>query len=314
VLVLVLFLVWAGYHFNMEPLQAKGSADPRTDRVFAKWPALRGLAYKALELPLPLTQFAAGIHRVSVHNSEGHDAYLLGEYRRTGWWYFFPVVLAVKTPLGFLILVALGMAMMMRGFRKNSWQRNLTVIFPAAILLLCMNSRIDLGVRHILPIYPLLAVIAGHTVSELFNWARRRPRILLVLPVVLVISVMVDALKASPDYLAYFNQFAGEHPERFLAESDLDWGQDLGRLSRRLKELHADHVGIAYFGITPLDKAGLPPCTELSMNIPATHGYLAVSVRWLTLEYAREKAFAWLKDRPPLERVGKSIYLYDLGQ
>src|SRR5262249_34430863 len=103
-------------------------------------------------------------------------------------------------------------------------------------------------------------------------------------------------------------------PERFLAESDLDWGQDLGRLSRRLKELHVNHVGIAYFGINPLETADLPPYTELSGNSPAAHGYLAVSVRWLTVEYAREKAFAWLKDRPPLERVGKSIFLYNLGQ
>ena len=66
---------------------------------------------------------------------------------------------------------------------------------------------------------------------------------------ILVAWVAVDSWRAHPDYLAHFNEFAGSHPERILSESDLDWGQDLHRLSLRLKERGIQEFSIAYFGI-----------------------------------------------------------------
>lgn len=312
----VLFvLLWAGYRFSCQPMSSHSGAHPAIDRRFAQRPLLRSLAYRAVETPLPLTQFVRGLRRVEAHNfKDGHESYLLGEFRLTGWWYFFPVVVGVKTPIGFLILAGCGVFAIVYGFRSSLWQQHLTVIFPVAIMLFCMTSRIDLGVRHILAIYPPLAVIGGYAVSGFFVLARRTSRAILVLPIVLVAWVVADAWMVRPDYLAYFNQFAGAHPERILAESDLDWGQDLDRLSRRLRELRVDRVSIKYFGNAPLEKAGLPPYTILSADVPTTHGYAAVSVRYLTLEYAKNGSFAWLRGRKPLETIGKSIYLYNLGQ
>jgi hypothetical protein len=246
------------------------------------------------------------------HNAVGHDAYLLGKFSNTGWWYFFPIVLAVKTPIAFLILTALGIFLVVRGFRSRPWQQHLTIVFAAAILLVCMTSRINLGVRHILPVYLLLAVLGGHAIDELFALARTKSRAILAVPVLLVGWAVAEAWLAYPDYLAYFNQFGGAHPENVLVESDLDWGQDLYRLGDRLKELHANHVALLYFGVTPLETAGLPPYTVASANVPVTRGYLAVSARYLTLSYARDGSCAWLKGRKPDEIVGKSIYLYNL--
>jgi len=307
-------LLWGGYRFSCEPISPRSGAHPSIDRVFAEKPLLRSLAYKAVEVPLPLTQFVIGIYDVESHNASGHDSCLLGEYRRTGWWHFFPVVVGVKTPIGFLILAGCGIFAIVRGFGSGLWQQHLTVIFPITIMLVCMSSRIDLGVRHILAIYPLLAVIGGHAMSEFFVLARRTSFAIVVLPIMLVGWVVADSWMIRPDYLAYFNQFSGSHPERILAESDLDWGQDLYRLSRRLKELRVDRVSIRYFGTAPLENAGLPPYSTLSADVPTTHGYVAVSVRYLTLEYAKNGSFAWLKDSTPLEVIGKSIYLYNLGQ
>src|ERR1019366_1611551 len=296
-------LLWGGYRFSWRPISDNIGAHPSIDRVFAKRPLLRSLAYKAYEVPLPLTEFVRGILVVESHNASGHDSYLFGEYRSTGWWYFFPVVVGVKTPIGFLILAGCGIFAIVRGFRSSPWQQHLTVIFPVAIMLVCMSARIDLGVRHILAIYPPLAVIGGYAMSEFFVLARRTSRAILVLPIMLVAWVVADSWMARPDYLAYFNQFAGAHPERILVESDLDWGQDLYRLSRRLRELRVDYVSIQYFGSAPLEKAGLPPYSTLSADVPTTHGYVAVSVRYLTLEYAKIGSFAWLKDSKPLEII-----------
>jgi len=307
-------LMWCGYRFSYKPIAVHRGAYTSVDRVFANRPLLRGLAYKAVEAPIPLGDFVSGIHDVESHDARGHDSYLFGEYRRTGWWYFFPVVVGVKTPIGFLILAGCGIFAIVRGFRSSLWQQHLTVIFPILIMLVCMSSRVDLGVRHILAIYPLLAVIAGYAMSEFFVLARRTSPAIVVVPIMLVAWVVADSWMARPDYLAYFNKFAGLHPERILAESDLDWGQDLYRLSSRLKDLRVDRVSIKYFGNAPLQNAGLPPYSILSADVPTTHGYVAISVRYLTLEYAKNGSFAWLRNSTPLEIIGKSIYLYNLGQ
>jgi 4-amino-4-deoxy-L-arabinose transferase-like glycosyltransferase len=310
----VFALAWAGYRFSLAPLSPHVGAHAEIDRAFARQPLLRKLAAKAVETPVPLGQAVMGIREVALHNARGHDSYLFGEYRSTGWWCFFPVVVGVKTPIGFLLLVGLGFLALARGFGGRPWQQQLTAIFPLAIMLVCMKSRIDLGVRHILPIYPLLAVIGGFAISESFSLARRATPVILAAPILLFAWLVADSWMARADYLAYFNEFAGRHPERILAESDLDWGQDLDRLSRRLKELRVDHVSIGYFGTAPLEKADLPPYSLLSAETPVTHGYVAVSVHMLWLEYARDGSYAWLHGRAPLEKIGKSIYLYDMDR
>jgi hypothetical protein len=72
-------------------------------------------------------------------------------------------------------------------------------------------------------------------------------------------------------------------------------------------------VSIKYFGTAPLEKADLPPYSILSADVPTTHGYVAVSVRYLTVEYAKHGSFAWLRGSTPLEIIGKTIYLYNFG-
>ena len=168
-----------------------------------------------------------------------------------------------------------------------------------------MLARIDLGVRHILPIYPLLAIAGGHAVTALF----RHSRYAAVVAALLVAWVVGDSVRAHPDYLAHFNEFAGSHPEKILCESDLDWGQDLHRLSQRLKERGIQEFSIAYFGTALLDKAGLPHYELLSPTQPS-RGYVAVSLHHLNIDYKKNGSFAWLKSYTPVERIGKSIDLF----
>jgi hypothetical protein len=259
--------------------------------------------------PLPLSEATMGVLDVVVHNAVGHDSYLLGQWSRSGWWYFFPVVLAVKSPLGLLVLAMCGWWFVLRRWRetdwKQSWQQVLTAVFPLAILLVCMLARIDLGVRHILPIYPLLAIAGGHAVTAMFQHSRYAA----IVAALLVAWVVVDSWRAHPDYMAHFNEFAGSHPETILCESDLDWGQDLDRLSQRLKQRGIQDVSIAYFGTAPLDQAGLPHY-ELQSPTEPSRGYIAVSLHDLNLDYQKNGSFAWLKAYTPVERIGKSIDLF----
>ena len=306
----VFALSWATYRFTLiPPVVFYGQHHPVIDGMLSTRPLLHTVWNSVMTTSLPLSEATMGVLDVFVHNTVGHDSYLLGQWSQSGWWYFFPVVLAVKSPIGLLALAICGWWFVLRRWRetdwKQSWQQVLTVVFPLTILLVCMLARIDLGVRHILPIYPLLAIAGGQAVTDLF----RRSRYAAVVTVLLVAWVIGDSVRAHPDYLAHFNEFAGSHPERILCESDLDWGQDLHRLSQRLKERGIQEVSIAYFGTALLEKAGLPHYASLSSTQPS-RGYIAASLHDLNLDFKKDGSFAWLKSYTPVERIGKSIDLF----
>jgi len=301
------FLMWAGYRLTLVPLSVTYGAHPTIDAALNTHPALRGAWTLLLNTPLPLTEWMLGIRDLWRHDMLGHDSYLLGEYRNTGWWYFFPVVVAVKTPLGLLGLTFAGAALVLRRFRTVTWQQTLTLLFPIMILAVSMTSRIDAGVRHILPIYPFGAVLAGFAVVEALRWRRDVG----VLAIAFAFAIFAESWQAHPDYLSHFNALAGRHPETILAESDLDLGQDLHRLSLRMKELHADHLSISYFGSAPLERAGLPPYRVIGRD-DLLPGYVAVSLRYLYLSNAKDGGLQWIKKYTPLERIGTSIDLFYL--
>lgn len=300
-------LVWAGYRFSFHSLsEERGynktlisvtAEDSRAGRVFAE----------ISQIPFPMPEFAHGLYMVARHNRAGHDSFLLGDYRDHGWWDFFPIMLAIKTPIGFLLLTAAGTVLIAAQIRRRTWQHRLNVVFPVVILLVCMASSLNMGGRHILPIYPLLAVLAGYAVSKAFRndakWVTAPAAILLVG------WTAVDSWLARPDYIAYFNQLAGDHPERITVEADL--GQDVQRLSQTLRELGASHVALKLNTTARLEEEGLPPFKE----VPAferVSGYVAISDWFYQMGYAENKSFAWLRAYTPLRRVGKTITLYNI--
>jgi len=306
----VLALAWIAYRCHVNPpAEFYGQHHPVIDSMMSSRPLLHSVWNSVMTTPLPLSEAMIGVLDLFVHNAVGHDSYLLGQWSQSGWWYYFPVVLAVKTPIGLLLLSAVGFAAVLRGWRSGPgrapWQQILTMTFPMVILLVCMLARIDLGVRHILPIYPLLAIAGGHAVTFLFGHSRSGA----AAAVLLAAWVVGDSVRAHPDYLAHFNEFAGSHPEAILCESDLDWGQDLDRLRQSLKRRGIEEFSVAYFGTARLDKAGLPRYGPVSPTEP-TRGYVAVSLHNLNLDYKKNDSFTWLKSYQPIERVGKSIDLF----
>jgi hypothetical protein len=109
-----------------------------------------------------------------------------------------------------------------------------------------------------------------------------------------------------PDYLAYFNEFAGNKPGPLVTgDSDLDWGQDLERLVNELKARQIKKVSIAYYGTADLSRHALPEMQLLHPYEFAT-GWVAMSRAWLIWG----KGFQWLEKYEPVATVGKSIRLY----
>jgi hypothetical protein len=313
----VAFLVmWAGYRFSLNPLPRK-QTHLMVAKIFGTEGRLHDLANQIVETPIPGTELIRGLRSVYYHARDGHHAYLLGEQRRRGWWYFFPVAVAVKTPIAFLILVGAGVASLLRRSPKRlPWRPWAPFLCAASILSVCLPSTINLGVRHILPMYGLLAVVASVGAASLLQMARRRSAYGFML-LALVLWHSISSALAHPDYLAYFNEAAPKPPESVLVESDLDWGQDLQRLSEKLAELRIPEVTIGYFGSADLARHGLPAVRPLLPDKPAT-GWIAVSLSAFKIEelrYGEEannalSAYSWLKRHQPVARIGKSILLY----
>ena len=265
------------------------------------------------EISLPAPKLFEGINFALYHSNKGHAAYLLGEIRNTGWWYYFPVVLAVKTPLGFLLLLGIGTALCWaRRAKLVYW---LPLAFSMGILIPSMTSKVNIGLRHILPVYAGFSIVAAIAVVELMKRAQTRKWTGLV-AAALVVWMVYSGAAQHPNYLAYFNEFGGDHPERILVDSDLDWGQDTIRLARRLKELGATQVNFNTFNQTAdrlMVWPGFPPTKDINPLKPA-EGWTAVSpTTWQIRQYGLEHRYPnlqpWFAYLHPVERVG-SYFLY----
>ncbi|MGB8694762.1 MAG: glycosyltransferase family 39 protein [Steroidobacteraceae bacterium] len=261
-------------------------------------------------VPLGAQEVVLNILGVEFHNTHGHPAYLLGQTDLLGWWYFYPVALGVKTPIPMLLLGIPGLVWMaLQGWReRRPASMAPALIFAALLIFCCLYSHINIGVRHVLVLYPLLAV--GAAAASVALWNRLRARWARSLLGALLLWQVATVVSAYPDYLAYFNGFAGAHPERILVDSDLDWGQDLRRLSLDLARRRVPSLYIAYRGSADLSREHLPPYQLLARGQRVT-GWIAIDM--LALKESGD-GYAWLADYQPVQRVGKSIDLYYLPQ
>jgi hypothetical protein len=283
---------------------------PALDFLAGRHGVLHDLAYRfAARVPLPLGFSMVPLNFLGVewHNEHGHLSFLLGHTAGNGWWYFYPIALAVKTPLPLLLLGLSGLGLLaVRGWRDAS----VYVLAPAAcfvsiLVFCCAYSHINIGVRHVLIAYPLLAMGAGCAVCA--AWQQWRAPLARAVLVALVLWQIATLAYAYPDYLAYFNALAGDHPERILVDSDLDWGgQDLRRLEQVLAARGVRQLWLGYKGTADLAREALPPYTLLRPNEPV-HGWVAITM--LTLQ-ENQAGYGWLLQYPPVQRVGKSFALY----
>lgn len=251
---------------------------------------------------VPAPEFWQGIHDVFEHNEKGHIAYLLGTRSDHGFWYYYPVILAVKTPLAFLALVVAGCAK--RKLPRGIW---LPLAFSLGILVFALFTGINIGVRHVLPVYIGFSLVAAAVVTRA-KWTRAAVAAALV-------WMGLTSLLSHPDYIPYFNFLAGSEPEKIAVDSDLDWGQDINRLGQRLREVRAPSVTFNNFIVTKLEMMhGFPPTHQSDPQTPSP-GWNAVSLTVLKvgrmgLVKAHPEYRLWPEHIKPQERVGKGIWLY----
>ena len=271
-----------------------------------------GVWLSHLWLPRELKDLFNGVIAVKAHNDAGHRSYLLGQVSSEGWWYFYLVALAVKTPLPLLAGGSVGLAWLARtGWReRDGWALAPLVLVLTILAFASLFSHINIGIRHVLILYPFMALGGAYLLWRCWQLigtladARLRLAAGGLLGAVLLWQLST-LWRAYPDYLPYFNETVRE-PEKVLVDSDLDWGQDLKRLEMRAATLRIPLLHLAYQGTADLAREPLPPFEMLKPR-QAVSGWVAISA----LARTRNPAdYAWLDAYQPIERIGRTIDLY----
>jgi hypothetical protein len=315
------FTIWAAYDFRHAPsssgtwlLNAQDSPEVQARvpwlAAVTKWVDDRHILPNAFTHGFLLSQATSRL-----------SAYLNGEVSPNGWWYYFPVAFLVKTPSVLLLLFIAGIVLFV-------WRRNgpglldyAFVVLPIVIYMaFAMASYINIGMRHILPIYPFVLLIAAAAAAELKNW--RRPVGGIVLTGLMAFWLAVFAA-VYPNTLTFFNLPSGgpNNGLDYLADSNLDWGQDLKGLkawmeSRNVRDINLAYFGTAdpeYYGIHSTHLPGAPFFANDKIARPQLPGYVAISATVLSGVYLTpqwREFYSGFHEMDPVANIGNSIRVY----
>lgn len=286
-------VVWASYL----------AVDPRL-----RWttppdlPDLHGIRSLAGWLPLP-RPYLDGMRVQFGLEDQTWSTFLLGRYHVGSLWYYLPAALLVKTPLGALALGLAGAVVLVAVPRLRPAAPY--VLVPALVLLAAaMTSARDLGVRYAIFVPVFLAVAAAAVVATRKRWAY-------VAVAVLVGFAAISSLRTFPYYLPYSNEAFGGPAQTHLRlhDSNVDWGQDLGRLADRLGQRHpGERVWLVYKGSGVPSSYGIDAADPLGVPPDEVHGLLVVSDS--AVAKADDRLAALLSGSAPIDEVGHSITIY----
>ncbi len=311
-------VVWAAYGFR-----ADLSPDPAVHaalRAPLEAPAtglLPRAAAAAANAGLVPEDYARGFLFVMTH-SEARRTFLLGELSDTGFPHYFLVTFLLKTPVPLLLLVAVALSRLPRLDRRDAVFLWLPVLVYAAST---FGRGLQIGHRHLLPLYPFLFVAAGEAAARLWSW--RRP-VGLVTVIVLGAWYAGGTLGNHPHHLAYFNELGGgpRNGWRLLVDSNLDWGQDLKRLAVWMRQNGVARIKLSYFGSAPPSYYGIDAEALPGYTAPhATHvtrelrpgdvvAVSATNLQGVYLEPEDRALLARFRDEEPIGRAGWSIRIY----
>ena len=346
-------MIWGTYRFRFDPspdasvrmdLHAAARECISTEMTLANpnhQPTPQEISSRTPPLPMRVALFADQHHllpqawtygfAITYARTRMRKAYLLGEIRDQGWWYYFPMVMLFKTPIATLAAMLLMIELGIAGWRNRSaksaagWWSAICIAAPVAIVLfMAMIGRIDIGIRHILVIYPFIFIAIGVAFARL--WHRRR-MLVTVIGLLLAIGLLVETAAAFPNYIAFFNAASGGSRAGvdLLGDSNLDWGQDLPLL-RLWQDDHPDKpIYLCYFGCADpayyhIAYVNLPESDASDRSGPRPNprrgGVIAISATQLQGIYLTPNArshYERLRSAHPIDVLGGSIYIYDIS-
>lgn len=206
-------------------------------------------------------------------------SYFFGHVYRHGSWLYFPAAFAIKSTLPFLLLFAAAILWILTGRMKQHRELLFLTVPPALYIAIAMHSQMNIGFRHLLPIFAFLYILTAAVAAYLIH---RNSRWLFAVGALFLWQV-VTSTRVAPAYMAYGNEAWGgpSAVHNYLSDANVDWGQQLKATKLYLDEHNIKDCWFAYFvdGVVDLDYYGIHckrlPTTEglwwlnLPMNVPS---------------------------------------------
>jgi len=315
----------------------------------------------------PFAQYMLGVLMVLQRSSGGNTSYFLDQVSAAGWWYYFPIVFVLKEQIASLILMVLSFILALwhilkaksyklqaiRDYLSTYFAEFSMMFFVAFYWIYSIKSPLNIGVRHILPTIPFIYILTTSGLRHWFNngraiggeniWDKTKSFAGVFLKFslkgtfigVLLVWYLAETLFVYPNFLSYFNEFAGgtQNGYRMVTDSNYDWGQDLKKLEKFVYNppagIKIDKIAVDYFGggsQTYYMNDKTEPWQSSKGN-PADNGihWFAVSINNLQGAIGAlapgqnrnpEDEYQWLtKIRNPYQpdyRAGTSIFIYKL--
>lgn len=265
------------------------------------------------------------------HSYFGHESFFMGEYSDFGNPWYFPLAFLLKIPLAIIILLFL---LILYGLRKSiimirqnavqntyvksivKWLSSYTVngiVFagvPILYMLVAMKSHVNLGVRHLIPVFPFVFIGLTRFVHE---DVIRKKFLQYIIGTIFIIGITTPFI-VYPYPLAYYSEIIGgsSNGHKYIMDSNIDWGQNLKHLNLYLTERNNPPVCLNYFGQGNPEHEGIDYLlfpsqedVELGTNVDCL---AAISVQLL---YDRDNTYEWLRKYSPIDIIGYGIYVYD---
>ncbi len=299
--------------------------DPAWGRAIAvAVPIFAAVAYATLVLVYlgdwRLAEFRAGL-AAGAGGAGGRDAFLWGAHYAGGRWYFFPIAIALKTPVALHVLAAIAMFGAWRAARygrAREWLAHgarapaaAAAFFLAALIVAPLN----VGSRHALPLLPLLVILVAQGVAPFWRAGTSAVRATLA---VVFAAFLLSSLRPYPYFLSYLSEYAaGRASYETLVDSSTDWGQGLIALRTFMRERGIDQVALGYWGSAIPESYGvryarMPSYFPLRAPAASATGprYLVVSATLLA-GFVASDPYGALRNARPVAVVGGSLYVFD---
>jgi len=306
-IMLALGVLWAAYLFEYAPLQPGG-------------------------LPIPAASHWKGLPYINDYMQSGQTTYFLEKlYDQNHPWAYFFMAFLVKTPVPSLLFFMAAISVIARQIARGKNVRLLPdllvlLVVPVGYFVMAVLSALQIGQRHLLPVYPFLFVLCGGLARRQL-WARlsQRTRMLAMGGVgVLLLWLAVGTLSIHPYELSYFNELAGgpDQGHHILSDSSVDWGQALKAAKAYIEEHQITHPYLAAFSsldpaLYGIDFEPLPPTLDAPIVLPRQFNpppgtYLISAVPFHGLWLLDPDTYSWFRQREPDTTIGHAIFVYNV--
>ena len=182
-----------------------------------------------------------------------YPTFILGKVYAHGLWWYFPVVILIKTTLGLLALVALSLIAISTEHLRRGRELAFVLVPCVFYLIVAMAAGMDIGARHILPSDVFVFILAAGGISAL----AAGNRLWTIAGAALVVTHIASSLAVFPNYMAYANEAWGgpKNVHNLLSDANVDWAQQLYQVKAWQDRNPDQECWFAYFAYPEIDPA-----------------------------------------------------------